>query len=100
VSARDEQMATMVQERRKQMKTRFVRCCLAGAVAFTLCGCATYYKVTDPASGRIYYTDNIDHKGNGVIRFKDDVSKNQVTLSASEVMQITKDQYKANAHPK
>ena len=82
------------------MKTRFVRCCLASAVAFTLCGCATYYKVTDPGSGRAYYTDKIDHKGSGIIRFKDENTKQDVSLSTSEVIEITKDQYKANIHPK
>jgi hypothetical protein len=93
-------MTTTFQERKKQMKTKFMRCCLACAVAFTLSGCATYYKVTDPGSGRAYYTDNIDHKGSGIICFKDENTKQQVTLSASEVIEITKDQYKANTHPK
>jgi hypothetical protein len=82
------------------MYTRFVRCCLAGLVGFTLCGCAHYYKVTDPGSGKTYYTNHIKNKGHGVIRFKDGVSRTQVTLSGSEVMKITKDQYKANAHPR
>jgi len=82
------------------MSARFVRWCLAGVMAFTLCGCATYYKVTDPGSGRTYYTDSIDHKGNGVIKFKDENTKQIVTLSASEVMEVTKDQFKANSRPK
>ncbi len=82
------------------MRTRFVRCCLACAVAVALCGCASYYKITDPGSGRAYYTDHIDNKGNGVIRFKDENTKQQVTLNASEVMEITEDQFKANIHPK
>ncbi len=82
------------------MRTKFVRCCLACAVAATLCGCASYYKVTDPASGRTYYTDHIENKGNGVVRFKDENTKTHVTLSASEVMEITEDQFKANIHPK
>ena len=82
------------------MKTTFVRWCLAGAVALTLSGCASYYKVTDPGSGRTYYTDDIHNKGNGVIRFKDENTKQEVTLAGSEVMKITKDQFKANSHPK
>jgi hypothetical protein len=81
------------------MKTKFVRCCLTCAVAFALCGCASYYKVTDPGSGRAYYTDSIDHKGSGTIQFKDENTKQKVTLSNSEVIKITKDQYKANIHP-
>ncbi len=82
------------------MKSRFVLCGLACAVAFTLCGCASYYKVVDTSSGRVYYTDNIKKQGAGAIEFKDEVSKTHVTLSSSEIMEITEDQYKANVHPK
>ncbi len=82
------------------MKIKFVRCCLACAVSLALFGCSHFYKVTDPGSGRTYYTDNIDNKGNGVIRFKDESTKQFVTLSASEVMEITEDQFKANIHPR
>jgi hypothetical protein len=82
------------------MRMRFMWCSLACAAAVMLCGCASYYKVTDPGSGRVYYTHNIDHKGNGVIRFKDDATKTRVTLPASEVMKITRDQYKASAYSK
>jgi len=82
------------------MKRRFVHYTLACALAFALSGCASYYKVMDPASGRVYYTDKIDEKGNGAIQFKDEVSKTHVTLPQSEVMEITEDQYKANIHPK
>ncbi len=82
------------------MKKRLVLFSLACAFAFSISGCASYYKVTDPASGRVYYTDNIQNKGNGAIRFKDENTKTFVTLSTSEVMQITEDQYKANIHVK
>jgi hypothetical protein len=82
------------------VKKNYMRCCLVCAVAFTLCGCASYYKVTDPASGRAYYTDHIENKGSGAVRFKDENSKVFVVLSTSEVMEITEDQYKANIHPK
>jgi hypothetical protein len=82
------------------MRTRFLRYLLVGAAALSLCGCVHYYKITDPASGHVYYTDSVKHKGNGVIKFKDEASKTEVTLSTSEIMKITKDQYKANIHPK
>ena len=82
------------------MKRSSVWCGLACAAVFVLSGCAHFYKITDPASGHVYYTDKIHDKGHGVINFKDEDSKQQVTLSASEVMQITEDQFKANIHPK
>ena len=81
------------------MKRSFVLS-LVCAAAFTFCGCASYYKITDTASGRVYYTDHLEKRGSGAVAFKDDVTKTQVTLSGSEVMEITEDQYKANAHPK
>ena len=80
------------------MKGQFVRYGFVSAVALALCGCASFYKVTDPVSGKVYYTDNVQNKGNGAIRFKDEVTKTRVTLSQSEVMEITEDQYKANVH--
>jgi outer membrane protein assembly factor BamE (lipoprotein component of BamABCDE complex) len=82
------------------MKRKFVLYSLACAVAFVLSGCASYYKVMDPVSGKVYYTEDIDHKENGAIRFKDEVSKSRVTLTESEIMEITEDQYKANIHVK
>ncbi len=82
------------------MKKRFVLYCLAFFFIFAVSGCASYYKVMDPASGKVYYTEDIHNRGNGVIQFKDEVSKTKVTLPQSEVMEITKDQYKANIHPK
>jgi hypothetical protein len=68
--------------------------------ALLLCGCASYYKVLDPVSSKTYYTEDIDHMDNGVIRFKDEETKTRVTLPQSEVIQITEDQYKANIHPR
>ncbi|HPC85295.1 MAG TPA: hypothetical protein P5238_09655 [Smithellaceae bacterium] len=62
---------------------------------FAVWGCANYYKIVDPVSKSVYYTQSIDKKGNGVIQFKDQVSKNQVTLPQSEVMEITEDQFMA-----
>jgi len=63
-------------------------------------GCASYYKITDPASGKVYYTEDIDKTGSGTILFKDEVTKSQVTLPTSEVLEITEEQYKANINPK
>lgn len=65
-------------------------------MAISLTGCGTYYKITDPATGKVYYTDEIDDKKGGAIRFKDSSSRNLVTLQESEVMEITKDEFEAN----
>ena len=79
------------------MKNRLVFFMLSIAVSLTLLGCAGYYKITDPASNKVYYTQDINRKMNGAIRFKDEVSKTQVTLQQSEVIEITQDQFEAAA---
>lgn len=58
-------------------------------------GCASYYKVTDPQSGRVYYTDKIDSDRSGVVKLKDARSKSTVTLQSSEVKEISSSEYKA-----
>jgi hypothetical protein len=82
------------------MKNRLVFFMLSIAVSLTLLGCAGYYKITDPASNKVYYTQDINRKMNGAIRFKDEVSKTQVTLQQSEVIEITQDQFEAAAASK
>ncbi len=64
--------------------------------ACLLSGCTSYYQVTDPASGRTFYTTDVDQsKKGGFVEFTDAKTKAQVTLQSSEVTKISKDQYKA-----
>lgn len=62
-------------------------------------GCATYYKVTDPATGKDYYTEKVERKGGGVT-FKDVNTRATVTLQSSEVLEISKDQFEENTGKK
>jgi hypothetical protein len=62
-------------------------------------GCASYYKVTDPATGKDYYTETVERNGGGVT-FKDVNTRATVTLQSSEVLEISKDQFKANTGKK
>ena len=77
------------------MKQRVGLFFLSLVFVFVVSGCGNYYKVVDPVSQKVYYTDSIKEKGRGVIQFKDKLSKNVVTLPESEVMEITKDQYQS-----
>lgn len=64
------------------------------ATAVWVAGCASYYKVTDPASGRTFYTEKVERgKGQTTIMFKDAKSGAEVTLPASEVLEIPSDEY-------
>lgn len=65
------------------------------ATAAAVAGCASYYKVTDPASGRSFYTEKVERqKGGTTIMFKDAKSGAEVTLPASEVLEIPSDEFK------
>ncbi len=68
---------------------------LAVLAVVLVTGCASYYKVTDPASGRVYYTEEIDRqKGGTTIMFKDAKSGATVTLPSSEVLEVSSGEYK------
>ncbi|MCK6458340.1 MAG: hypothetical protein L6Q95_00420 [Planctomycetes bacterium] len=57
------------------------------------CG-GKYYRVTDTASGRVYYTRDVDTKRrSGAVDFKDSKSGAKVTLQSSQVEKITEAQY-------
>jgi uncharacterized protein YceK len=57
-------------------------------------GCATYYKVTDPQSGKEYYTKEIHNLSGSAVRVKDDRSGKNVSLQISEVKEISQKEYK------
>lgn len=71
------------------MRMLIVLAC-AGLVA--ACGSYSYYKVRDAATGREYYTTDIDRSGSAV-RFKDGRTGSSVTLQNSEVTKIPSDVY-------
>jgi len=58
-----------------------------------LSGCTTYYKVTDPTTGKVYYTTDIRKKGDGAVQLTDSRTGNQVTIQNSEVQEVKKEVY-------
>jgi hypothetical protein len=58
-------------------------------------GCTTYYKVTDPTTGRSYYTTELQHKGSGAATLKDARTGNRVNLQNSEVQTISKEAFES-----
>jgi hypothetical protein len=60
-----------------------------------LAGCASYYRVNDPAGTREYYTTKIDKTVGGSISFKDEKSGGVVTLQSSEVKEISEEEFNA-----
>ena len=58
-------------------------------------GCAgSYYKVTDPANGKVFYTEEVKRNGSAV-EFKDATTGSVVTLQNSEIAQIDKSAYQS-----
>ncbi|BFU96506.1 MAG: protein of unknown function [Nitrospira sp.] len=77
---------------RKCFTTGLILCGLVGMVA----GCTNYYRVTDPHSGKTYYTTEVKDAGRGgAVKIKDAKSGSTVTLQSSEVKEITSDEYEA-----
>jgi len=71
---------------------------IVGALALGMCALAgcSHYKVTDPNSGKVFYTENVEKTRNqGYIKFKDAKTGGEVTLQSSDVQKISKDEYEA-----
>jgi hypothetical protein len=66
-------------------------------VGVLVAGCSsTYYKVTEPQSGKVYYTQDVDTaKGTSAVKLKDARTGSVVTLQSSEVKEISEKDYKA-----
>jgi len=80
--------------RRTEMKRYLAALMMAVFIMLAGVGCGGYYQVTDPTSGRTYYTTKVKEK-DGRIEFKDAASGSTVRLHSSEVKKLSEDEYKA-----
>jgi len=65
-------------------------------VGLLVVGCAPpYYKVTDPQSGKEYYTQKVDTLAGGAVKVMDTRTNSVVTLQNSQVKEISEKEYKA-----
>jgi uncharacterized protein YceK len=64
-----------------------------------LVGCGSYYKVTDPASKNIYYTEAIEQMKSGAVKFKDAKTGGEITLQSSEVKEIDSKEFQEGTKP-
>ncbi|MFI5402517.1 MAG: hypothetical protein ACHQ1G_06235 [Planctomycetota bacterium] len=69
------------------------RTALVLAVLALCLGCSRRYRVTDPASGAVYYTRDVDKRDSGAAEFTDAKTKANVTLVSSVVVRITKEEF-------
>ncbi len=56
-------------------------------------GCANYYRVTDPTTGRVYYTQELQHQNSGAAKLKDARTGGTVTVQNSEIEKISEEQF-------
>jgi len=62
-------------------------------LAVLVAGCASYYKVKDPLTGNVYFTQKIDNLKGGAVKLKDARSGDTVTIQNSEVKQLNSNEY-------
>jgi hypothetical protein len=78
------------------MKTYLIVSLVLSGLIITVAGCSSHYRVTDPASGRTYYTTKVNDAGRaGAVKIKDDRTGSTVTLQSSEVKEISEEEYEA-----
>ena len=71
---------------------------LALGALLIIAGCTNYYRVTDPTTGKTYYTTELKRSGSGTATLKDAHTGNTVTIQNSEVAQIKKEEYDAGRY--
>ena len=75
---------------------RISRVIVLALLGIAVGGCASYYKVTEPGSGKEFYTQDVSRKiGGGAIEFKDAKTGAITTLQNSQVLEIDKKTYEA-----
>jgi len=68
---------------------------ILGGLTILVADCTNYYRVTDPKTGKAYYTTKVDGGKDEAVKIKDEKTGSTVTLQSSEVKEISKDEYKA-----
>jgi hypothetical protein len=63
-----------------------------GAIIF-ISGCS-HYRITDPATGKAYYT-MCYHRTDGAVKFKDKVTDQKITLQSPQITKIDAGEYKS-----
>jgi hypothetical protein len=63
-----------------------------------LAGCTNYYKVTDPSTGKVYYSTEVKQRDSGATTLKDARTGDEVTVQNSEVQKIKKEAFEAGKY--
>ena len=66
------------------------------SAALFLAGCTSYHRVTDNATGKVYYTAQLKKKEGGAVVIKDAATGDNVTIQNAQVSKITKEEFETN----
>ena len=71
---------------------------LTAALGLTLLtvGCSSYYAITEPKTGKVYYTTDWETARGGTTRFVDAKSGAIVTIQESEIREISEKEFQQN----
>ena len=58
-------------------------------------GVSSYYRVTDTATGTVYYADKLKEERRGVVEFRDANTGAWVSLPTAEIAEISKGEFRA-----
>ncbi len=61
----------------------------------TSAGCTTYYRVSDQATGKMYYTIEYDRSKSGAVVFEDAKTRHKVTLQSSDINEVSRMDFEA-----
>jgi hypothetical protein len=64
-------------------------------VAVMAIGCTTYYRVTDPTTGKTYYSTDLERSRDGAVTLQDERSGAEVTIQNSEITEMKQGAYEA-----
>jgi hypothetical protein len=74
-------------------RRRVLGLCAAAMCLSAAAGCANHYRITDPGSGKVYYTRKVHRRLGGQILFKDALTGARVRLESSEVQKVPEGEY-------
>ena len=85
-----------IENKEETMRRHLIAGLMICGLTILIAGCTSYYRVTDPASGKTYYTTKINDAGRaGAVKIKDAKTGSMVTLQSSEVKEISSEEYEA-----
>lgn len=71
------------------------------ALVIIACSSTKYYEITDPTTGKVYYTTEYDQGStSGTISLTDAGTGAEVTIQTSEIKEISEPEFMSNAYDK